>query len=283
MLRTYYELAKPGIVRGNAMVAAGGYLFAAGNDFNFWQFMAMLVGISLIMASACVVNNCIDRDIDSKMARTKKRALVTGKVTNTQAIIYAALLGAGGVASLIYTNPLTLNVALAGFFLYVVAYGIWKRRSPIGTIVGSLSGATPPVVGYVAFTNQLDLGAGLLFLIIVLWQMPHFYAIAIYRANEYRAAKIPVLPLVHGVEATKMHIIGYIAAYCITVVLLALSGYAGLTYLVVMTGLSVFWLTRGLLGLRDTDSSAWARRMFGISLIVMIGFSIMIAANAWLP
>lgn len=175
MIKTYYELTKPGIIFGNAVTTTAGFLLASKGDIDWWLFFATLIGLSLIIASACVFNNYIDREIDQKMTRTKNRALAKGLIPVQRAITFAICLGLIGVAFLdLYTNPLTLLVALTGFFVYVVVYGICKRRSVYGTLVGSIAGGVPPVVGYCAVSNQFDTGALLLFTTVALWQMPHF-------------------------------------------------------------------------------------------------------------
>src|SRR5208282_3822889 len=114
---------------------------------------------------------------------------------------------------MITTNPLAVSVAFAAFFIYVVLYGFWKRRKTVATLVGSIAGAIPPVVGYVAVSNRLDVGAWILFSILVLWQMPHFFAIAMYRLEDYKAASVAVLPAVKGIYATKVQMLLYILAF----------------------------------------------------------------------
>jgi protoheme IX farnesyltransferase len=283
-IKTYYRLTKPGIIYGNAVTAAAGFLLASGRHIDALLLLSMLVGLSLIIASGCVFNNCIDRDIDSKMSRTKQRALVTGKVSTAAALLYATVLGAAGSLTLgLFTNTLTLLIALGGLFAYTVLYSIWKRRSSWGTVVGSLSGAVPPVVGYCAVTNRLDLGSFLLFLILVFWQMPHFYSIAIYRAREYKAAGIPVLSLEKGVSRTKTIILAYIAIFILAAAALSASGYTGYSYLIIILAASLYWLWLGLKGYKLADSDRWARRMFGTSLLVITAFSAGLAINAWLP
>lgn len=244
----------------------------------------MLGGLSLIIASACVFNNYTDRDIDSKMARTKTRALVSGAIPERNAIIYAAVLGiAGGAFLALYTNLLTLAVALTGFFFYVVVYGYFKRRSVYGTIIGSISGATPPVVGYCAVTNHFDVAALILFLILIAWQMPHFYAIAMYRRDDYAAAKIPVLPLKKGMRAAKVQILIYIMAFTAAAAALAVFSYAGYTYLIVAVLLGLTWLGFGLKDFNTSSDKRWGRKMFFVSLAAITALSIMISLNAWLP
>src|SRR5262249_37725840 len=158
-----------------------------------------------------------DRNIDAKMERTKKRALVTGKVSPRNSLIFAFSLLAVGLLFLLNTNALTLSIGIFAIYSYVVLYGIAKRKSVHGTLIGTIPGAASLVAGYVCATNNLDLGAFLLFLIMVSWQMPHFYAIAMYRFRDYKQAKIPVLPVVKGMKRTKLEILFYTFLFTISV------------------------------------------------------------------
>jgi protoheme IX farnesyltransferase len=242
--------------------------------------LVTLIGLSFVIASACVFNNYIDRGIDEKMARTKNRALVRKLISPRSAIIYGTILGLIGTLILfLYTNPLATFLALTGFFFYVVVYGIWKRRSVYGTLVGSISGAVPPVVGYCAVSNNFDIGAIIFFIILVLWQMPHFYAIAIYRRNDYAEASIPVLPVKKGIYTTKMHMLLYIAAFIVASIALTIFGLTGYVYLVVMSLLGLKWLLLCTEGFRAEDDDLWARKMFKFSLIVITLLCLMIAVD----
>ncbi|MDL2362840.1 MAG: heme o synthase [Patescibacteria group bacterium] len=279
--RAYYLLTKPGIIRGNILVAAGGFLFAARGHVDILLLLATLIGTSLVIASACVLNNYIDRDIDTRMERTKKRALVTGFITPSSALIYAAVLGISGTIILfVYVNALTGVIGLFGFFAYVVLYTYAKRLTTHGTVIGSISGAIPPVAGYAAVTNYLDVTALLLFIILVAWQMPHFYAIAVFRQDEYAAAKIPVLPVKKGLHATKIQITLYIIAFTAVCVSLGILSYASTGYLIVMTGMSLLWLRLAIKGFKADNDHKWAREVFGMSLLVILVFSIMLSLNS---
>lgn len=270
VFKDYYQLIKPGIIRGNAITATAGFLLAARGNVDIGLFWAMLGGLSFIIASACVFNNYIDRGIDKKMQRTKKRALAQGNISVISALVYGTVLGIAGVVLLTkYTNPLTLWLALFGFFAYVVLYGLAKRHTVHGTVVGSISGAIPPVVGYAAVSGSVDTASFILFLILIFWQMPHFYAIAIYRQKDYESAKIPVLPIIDGHQATKIQMLLYIAAFTLTASLLTLLGYASYIFLVVVLALGARWFWLGLGGFKVTDDDKWARKMFGFSLIVI--------------
>lgn len=210
----YYWLTKPGIVYGNALMAIAGYFFGANGSPTLTVFLAMLVGICAVMASACVFNNVIDRDIDARMERTKQRAIPAGAIPPAEALMFASfLLVVGLVLLLLGTNLLTAIVALAGHLAYVVLYTYAKRKTIHGTLIGTLSGSTPPVIGYVAATGALDVTALLLFLALAAWQMAHFYAIAIFRRDDYAAAAIPVLSVVKGLDETKRQITIYVGVF----------------------------------------------------------------------
>lgn len=271
MIKEYFQLTKPGIIFGNAVTCAGGFALASKGHIDFWLFFSTLLGLSLLIASGCVSNNYTDRKIDEKMARCKNRALVTKVISEKNACLFAALLGLAGVCVLaVCTNFLTLCIALFGFFVYIVLYGIWKRRSSLGTVIGSIAGGVPPVVGYTAVSNHLDLGALLLFLIIALWQMPHFFAIAIYRLKDYIAAEIPVLPVSKGIFITKVQMLAYIIAFTISALMLTFFGYMGYAYLAVAALLGSFWLFLGIKGFTSTNDTLWARKMFLFSLVTVM-------------
>lgn len=283
-LRAYYYLTKPGIVRSNTLTAFAGYLFAAERKPELATALAVVAGVCLVIASACVFNNYLDRRIDAKMARTKKRALVTGKIKTPHALAYGTVLGAAGFACLILgTNTLTTLLGVLAIFSYVVVYGYAKRNSVHGTLVGTLPGGLPPVAGYAAATNQVDMAALLLFLIMVFWQMAHFYAIAIFRKDEYAAAKVPVRSIVSGVPATQRQILYYIAGLLITLPLLSVFGYAGVTYAATVTVLAALWLYKGITKLPTTDPTTWAKQMFGYSLLMLTTWSLLLCVEVFLP
>src|SRR3989344_342933 len=282
MMKTYYNLTKPGIIYGNAITATAGFFLASQGQIDWQLLLAALVGLSLIIASGCVFNNLFDRDIDSRMERTKNRALAKGSISKQSAIIYAITLGLVGTLVLMnYTNFLTTLVALTGLFIYVGLYSPLKRHSIHTTLIGSLAGATPPAVGYCAVTNQFDLGAIILFLILVAWQLPHFYAIAIRRLDEYRAASIPVLPIKKGVQVTKIYIVIYIINYIITASLLTVFGFTGLTYLAVTVFLGLTWLRFAIQGFKaHINDQQWASKMFRFSLVVLTILSLTIVIDS---
>lgn len=281
MLKNYYWLTKPGIIYGNALTAVAGFLFAAKWHVDIWLLFATLVGTSLVIASACVFNNCIDRNIDEVMARTQNRALVTKVISLPNAIMFGTLLGLVGFSLLTrFTNQLVVLIGVIAFIDYVALYGWSKRRSVWGTLVGSISGAAPIVAGYAAVTNRIDIGAGLLFLLLVMWQMPHFYAIALYRLKDYEAANIPVLPVVHGQRHTQIQVLLYIVGFIATVIALTGFGYAGYSFLAVMVILSVVWLWKGLRDFHAADGKVWGRGMFLFSLVIILALSISLSVGS---
>lgn len=282
MLRAYYRLAKPGIVYGNLLAAGAGFMLAAKGSIN-WQLLAMfLAGIAFVMASACVSNNIIDRNIDKKMKRTKLRATVTGEISLRNAAIYATILCVGGLLLLMQVSWLVFWLGVIAYIMYVVVYGIAKRGSVYGTLVGAIPGAMPPMAGYTAVSGGLDMGSWLLFLIMIAWQMPHFYAIAIFRRKEYEAAHIPVLSVVRGVASTKYQMALYVSLFAILTLLLSYLGYTGVVFAIVMTILSFIWLFKIRRGIQAKDNVKWARGVFGYSLRVLLIFCVMLSIEAWI-
>lgn len=264
------------------MTVIAGFLLASNHQVDWWRLLATLLGTSLIIGSGCVYNNYLDRKIDKKMDRTKKRPSVLGLVSVRSGMLFATCLCLIGFALLLcFVNVTTTLVGLVGIVDYVVLYGLAKRKGPYGTLVGSISGATPPLAGYTAVTGHIDTGGLLLFLILVFWQMPHFYAIAMYRIKDYARAKLPVLPVVQGATATKLHIIAYIGWFIIATILLFLEGYTGILYLLVMLALGLWWLGSGVMGFRsDVDDTVWAKGMFLKSLVVLTAFCVVVSVGA---
>ena len=259
-------------------------MLASSVHINFISFTAVLIGAALSIGSSCVLNNYIDRDIDKIMARTKKRALVRGLISTKNAIIFLIILWVAGSLTLyFYTNIRTLAVIWTGVFFYVVLYSIFKRKSVHGTLVGSVSGALPPVAGYVAYTNRFDMAALLLFIIMTAWQMTHFYAIAIFRQADYKAAGIPVLPVVKGMHQTKIQMLVYCVFYIAATSLLTIFGYTGYSYMLVTFLLGLWWLSACIQGFNAKNDVIWARKVFHRSLIILLILSIMISLGSTLP
>ncbi|KFD17577.1 MULTISPECIES: heme o synthase [Tatumella] len=286
MIKQYLQVTKPGIIFGNLISVVGGFLLASKGSINYTLFLTSMVGVSLVVASGCVFNNVIDRDIDRKMERTKNRVLVKGLISAKTSLVYATLLGIAGFMMLYFgANPLAMWLSVIGFIVYVGIYSLYmKRHSVYGTLIGSLSGAAPPVIGYCAVSNEFDAGAIILLAIFSLWQMPHSYAIAIYRFKDYQAANIPVLPVVKGIPVAKHHITIYILAFMIATLMLSLGGYAGYKYLVVAAVVSLWWLGMALSGYKRTnDDRLWARKLFVFSIVAITALSVMMSVDFMTP
>lgn len=277
--RDFITVTKPGIIRSNLIAAFAGFWLASGWNVQYGSLIWTLLGTMLVMASACVFNNYFDRDLDMKMERTRERGLPTGRLKPGVVRVYGIILGILGLAVLFTFSGVLAGVfGIVGVFVYVVVYTLWlKRTSTWSTSVGAISGAMPPVIGYVAVTGKVDLGAVLLFAMLFLWQPPHFWALGIRRKEEYRAAGFPLLPVVKGVRRTKYQMIPYVALLLPIPVLMYVYNYAGIFFLVISSALSLIWLYLTLKGLRVKDDEAWAKQNFffsinylTVSLIVLV-------------
>ncbi len=265
----YYRLTKPGIVYGNSLHYLAGALFAG---LAVWQWQAVvggLVGQALIIASACVVNNYIDRDIDTKMKRTHTRPSATRSISHARGGVFAAMLGAIGFTLLfVSTNALTVLLGVVAYISYTVLYTYSKRYTRHHTLIGVVPGALPAVAGYTSLTNSFDVVAGLLFIVVALWQLPHFYAIGVYRYKEYRAAGVPLLGDTLAPQTIKRIITALIALYAVSVAVFSFVWLNWLAALILML-LAAWWFTSALL----TYSSAadkWARGVFARSLVITL-------------
>ncbi|PKR89860.1 protoheme IX farnesyltransferase [Pleomorphomonas diazotrophica] len=277
----YLRLVKPGIVGGNLVSVAGGFLLGARGAVDLSLFVATLLGVALVVAGGCVVNNVIDRDIDARMARTATRPMVTGAVGVPTATVYGgALAGSGLLLLALIAGPLAATVAAFGLVIYVGPYSLWfKRRSPISVLVGSLAGATPPVIGYCAVTGRLDAAAAILFLMFALWQIPHSDAIAVMRRHDYAAAGVPTYPFRHGIAATKQRMLVSIGAFGAASVALPFAGFTGLAYLCTAVACAGYWLHLAATGPTATTERSWAKRIFLASLGCLLALCVLMAVD----
>jgi len=267
-VKSSISIVKPGIIFGNIITLIGGF-FLGSSGFNPLLLLLAMIGMSLVIAAGCIFNNIIDRDIDRLMERTQKRALVVGLISEKKAFWYGVLSAIAGFLVLYFlVNPLTCLMALIGLVVYVGTYSLWmKRKSIHGTTVGGIAGAIPPVVGYCAATNRFDLGAVLVFLILFFWQLPHFYAITIYRLKDFNAASLPVLPAVKGMAHTKKSLRYFIVAFTISAILPVIFGYEGFLYGFIALCLGASWLYFAYQ--KIIDERVWARKLFLYSIIVI--------------
>lgn len=268
-LRAYYLVTKPGIVQGNALHALAGALFASTPSLAWKQFLGVLVGTSLVIASACVANNYMDRGIDARMKRTKRRPSVTGLISLRSAMIYATLLFGLGLGILyVTTNLMVIAVGIIAYILYVFVYGWAKRTTIHSTVIGAVPGALPAMAGYVAITGDLSIGAWLIFLLIFAWQMPHFYAISIFRKQDYEAAGLPVLGVVKSFTTVKHHMLAYLLLYVVVITLLITTHTVGAPAGLLLLAGALYWVVTYYK--KTPTPEAWARSLFGASLVLSI-------------
>ena len=280
-LRDYFSVIKPGIVAGNLISVIGGFFLASRGKVDTTLLLATLTGIALVMASGCVFNNCIDRNLDRKMRRTRNRPMAQRRILLPVAIGYAILLGIAGFAILQrMTNVLTVLTVLLGFFIYVGLYSLYmKRHSRFGTWVGSLAGAVPPLAGYCAVHNSFDLGAFMLLTMFCLWQLPHACSIAILNLQDYMAAAIPVLPVSQGVPLAKKRMVGYVAAFTMAALLPVAGHYTGFAYFFTVLILGGYWLYQAWIGRSIVDDRRWARKLFFLSILMIMTVNVMMSVD----
>ncbi|QXI18040.1 heme o synthase [Pseudomonas hamedanensis] len=267
------ELTKPGIIFGNLASVFGAYCLAgAGQPIAPGHLLATLLGTALVIGCGCVINNCVDRDIDRRMVRTCHRALAIRAVSVPTALCYALALGMIGFGLLwTRTNAVACAAAAVGLLIYAGVYTcLMKRRSHWGTLVGSLSGAMPPVIGYCAVTARLDATAWMLIVVFCCWQMPHSHAITLMRRDDFKAAGLPTLTLA---EARKQ-ILGYMIAFLAASLLLGLISRLGVAYFLLVASLGGYWLWLALHSPPATEQKAWARKIFAVSIMVVLGLNL---------
>ncbi|WP_127536158.1 heme o synthase [Paenibacillus illinoisensis] len=284
MLKDMIALTKPRLLRLNVFAVAVGFWVASKWDISWLSLLLVIIGSTLVIASACVINNYWDRELDQKMERTKKRIEYINHLRPAFVLWYGIILGIAGFAVLyVWVNPLSGWLSLLGWFAYIVIYTMWlKRSSTWSTSLGGIAGAMPPVIGYCAVTNQIDMGAWLLFALLFLWQPPHFWSLGIRRVEEYRAAGFPLLPVVKGIKRTKFQMVPYVFLLLPAVFLLYYYDYVGLVFLIVSLLSSVVWFIHTLSGLKTQDDEKWAKINFLISVnYLMLIFILMVVNTTW--
>lgn len=273
LLKDFLSLIKIGIVNSNLITTFTGiWLAFQFTNRNFLKELDLLFltlfGTALIIAGSAAMNNFIDRDIDPVMKSKRTRPTVTGRFTPSAVLITSFTLLVVGEILLFMASTSAGVWGLAGIISYVVLYSMWsKRRYVSNTIVGSISGAIPPLIGWAAVEPTLSLGALALFLIMFIWQPPHFYALAMKRTEEYRSAGIPMLPVVKGFERTKRSMLLWIIfLFPLPFLLMEL----GIGFIVLATALNIGWLILSIKGFRVKDDLKWATGMFVYSLNYMV-------------
>ncbi|AZF20971.1 heme o synthase [Pseudomonas sp. R3-52-08] len=270
------QLTKPGIIFGNLASVLGGYFLAgSGHLANPAHLLATLIGTALVIGCGCVINNCADRDIDRRMVRTCHRALALRAISVPAAVSYAIALGVTGFGLLwAGSNMLACTLALVGLVVYAGVYTYWlKRRSHWATLIGSLSGAMPPVIGYCAVSGRFDATAMLLVLVFCCWQMPHSHAITVMRREDFRAARLPLLSL----PEAHRQIHAYMLAFLASTMALGVVAQMNAVYFALMLGFCGYWMALAASATRLTDPPAWARRVFGCSILLVLVLNLSLA------
>ncbi|WMY97490.1 MAG: heme o synthase [Arsenophonus sp.] len=280
LISSYIEIIKPRIVFGNLISLIAGFFVALKGEISYSLLVNVLLGVFFITASASIFNNYFDRNIDSLMKRTKNRVLVTKEINTNFALIYGILLFLiGFIWLLLKTNKLVLFFTLFGFIFYALIYTYTKRVTSYSILIGSLSGAVLPLIGYCALSSALNLEIIILFFIFILWQMPHSYCIILLHLNDYRSAKIPVLPLIKSIYITKIHIFIYIFFFIILKFFYFFK-YIKHHFFFIHNFLDILWFFLSIIGFKDNlNEKIWSRSIFIFSIIIIMLTNIIIIYN----
>ena len=279
VLKNYLELTKPKVVLMMLITAIIGMLLASKSLPSLYLVIISMIGIGLCASSAATINQIIDRNIDANMARTSNRPLPQGEITTFNASLFAFALMIVGTAILVsQVNTLTAVLTVASLIGYAFIYTVFlKRATPQNIVIGGLAGAAPPLLGWTSVTNSIDPNALLLELIIFVWTPPHFWALAIYRKEDYARESIPMLPVTHGVRFTKLQII----LYTVLLVLVSLLPYivlmSGNIYLFSALGLGLFYLYSSIkMYLTDDEEYPMTSFKYSIYYIFLIFFALLV-------
>ena len=269
--KNYLELCKPRVVALIVFTAIVGMLLAVPGMPPLANLCYGTLGIALAASSAAAINHFIDQKADAEMARTKNRPLPTGELNSLNVLSFAATIGVIAMAILVLeVNVLTAFLTFLSLIGYAVIYTVYlKKMTPQNIVIGGAAGAAPPVLGWTAITGNVHPHALLLFLIIFVWTPPHFWALAIARREEYAKVAIPMLPVTHGVEFTRLQILLYTILLLITTLLPYLTGMSGLIYLVAAVLLGLGFLYYAVQMMRKKDNKT-AMRTFGYSIIYLM-------------
>jgi protoheme IX farnesyltransferase len=266
--KNYYTLCKPNVVAEMLFTAVVGMLLAVPGIPPVEPFIFGTIGIALAASSAAAVNHFIDRKADAQMRRTENRPLPTGELTATNVITFAFVLGVSSMLILILlVNTLTAILTFLSLFGYAIIYTLYlKRATPQNIVIGGIFGATPPLLGWCAMTNEVHPYALLLALIIYVWTPPHFWALAIARREEYAKVNIPMLPVTHGPDFTRLQILLYTILLLIVTLLPYLTGMSGLIYLVSAVLLDLGFIYFAVMMMRHKDNKT-AMKTFVYSIV----------------
>jgi heme o synthase len=284
--RDYYTLTKPGVVALLMVTAVAGMFLATepAGMVPLSTFIPATIGLSLAMMASAAINQIMDQKIDAVMARTAERPIVTGKINTRAAVAFAVMLAAVSMALLYFlVNPLTAWLTLFGFVGYAFIYTLYlKRATPQNIVIGGLAGAIPPLLGWTSVSGDIHPYALLLVLLIFVWTPPHFWALAIHRAEEYAKAEIPMLPVTHGIPFTRDTVLYYTVLLFISSLLPYLTGMSGLIYLVTAVVLGLIFLVHAV-RLRFTDDPKLPMKTFGYSITYLFVIFAALLIDHYLP
>lgn len=271
----YLELCKPKVVLLMLLTAVVGMCLAEPGLLPFKPLFWGLVGIAFCAGSAAAINHLVDRHIDAVMARTQKRPIAQGKIAPLKAFGFALMLGFLGMLILYtFVNQLTAILTFISLIGYAVIYtGYLKRATPQNIVIGGLAGAAPPLLGWTAITGQLSAEPLLLVLIIFTWTPPHFWALAIYRHQDYQSAQIPMLPVTHGIEFTKLNILLYTILLIVVTALPFAIGMCGMLYFISAMVLGARFL-QWAIRLKRTTQNRVAMQTFRYSIVYLMALFI---------
>jgi len=282
--RRYLELTKPKVVALITFTAVVGTLLASQGLPPLDALVFGTAGIGLAAACAATINHVLDARIDAQMARTRARPLPTGQLTERAAVIFAAVLGLAAMSLLAFlVNLLTAVLTFLSLIGYAVIYTVWlKRATSQNIVIGGAAGAAPPVLGWTAVTGHIDPNALLLFLIIFVWTPPHFWALAIARRDDYARAGIPMLPVTHGVEFTRLQVLLYTVLLTLVTLLPYLTHMSGLAYLSTALVLNGFFLYYALI-LKISARAELPMRVFRFSVNYLMWLFAALLVDHYLP
>ncbi|MEC8192462.1 MAG: heme o synthase [Myxococcota bacterium] len=278
-LADLWSLGKPRL-SSLVIFTAGGGMVLAGGEPDMARVLAGIFGTTLVVCSANSLNNYIERETDTRMDRTRTRPLPAGRMNPTIALVYGLVMLAVAVPWMaLQTTPLATALALVGWVMYVLVYTPLKRRTWLSVFPGGIAGAMPPLIGWTAVTNAVSLEAFSLFLVLFMWQLPHTFAIGIYRKPEYDSAGLRTLSLDHSDSTARLHIllwtIALVAATAWTVVI----GVGGPLTALGTAGLGGVFLWKAVKGVRTSGGAVWSRDLFLYSVVYLLGIFIFMAAD----
>ncbi|KPZ61267.1 heme o synthase [Pseudoalteromonas sp. P1-7a] len=284
LLQDYLAISKFKVVAMLVLTAWVGLALAPDVGRGITVQFISLLGIGLLSGAAAVINHVVDSEIDTKMARTRQRPVAKGRLSKTHALSFAGVIGfAGFIMLMLWANTLTAVLTLFALVGYAFIYtSFLKRATPQNIVIGGLAGAMPPLLGWVSETNQMAAAPWLLVMIIFTWTPPHFWALAIARKSDYERAKIPMLPVTHGIDFCKTCVVAYTILLALVCVLPYLIGMSGGIYLVGACVLNALFLYKAV-KLKLAPDNSNAMDLFRFSIVHLMVLFVILFIDKWLP